>query len=121
VAAKFANIDEYIRLFPDDVQAVLDEVRRTIHSAVPSPGETISYQMPTITLDGHSLVYFAAWKHHIGIYPPIPEIDPELDQELSPYRAAKGTLKFPLREPIPYDLIGRVVALLVSERVKAED
>ena len=121
MAPQFATIDDYIASYPDDVQSILEEVRRTIRSAVPAPGETISYAMPTITLDGKPLVYFAAWKHHIGIYPPIPEIDPELDQELAPYRAAKGTLKFPLREPIPYDLIGRVVALLVSERVKAED
>ena len=72
--------------------------------------------MPTITLNGESLVYFAAWKHHIGLYP-IPPADGALERELAPYRAAKDTVRLPLRQPIPYDLIERVTALLVKNRV----
>ena len=68
MAAQFADVDEYIRTFPEDVQIILEKVRQTIRNAVPMAEETISYQMPTISLSGRSLVYFAAWKHHIGLY-----------------------------------------------------
>jgi uncharacterized protein YdhG (YjbR/CyaY superfamily) len=115
VAAQFATIDDYIGSFPEDVQIILAEIRRRIHDTVPAVAEIISYQLPTITLDGRSLVYFAAWKHHIAVYP-IPAADAALARELAPYMAAKGTLRFPLREPIPYELIERVVALLVEQR-----
>lgn len=115
MAAKFASIDDYIGSFPDDVQVILEEVRATIRASVPDPGEKISYQMPTITLDGQSLVYFAGWKHHIGLYP-IPRADDALEAELAPYRGAKDTVRFPLREPMPYDLIARLAALLVTRR-----
>jgi len=116
VAAKFATIDDYISSFPDDLQVILEQIRRTIRDAVPAAGETISYQMPTITLDGTSLVYFAGWKHHIGLYP-IPRADDALEQELAPYRATKDTLRLPLSKPIPYDLIERLVAFLVTRRL----
>ena len=116
MADKFASIDDYISSFPEDVQILLEEVRRTIRNAAPAADETISYQMPTITLNGRNLVYFAAWKHHIGLYP-IPKSDEAFEQELAPYRAAKGTVRFPLRKPIRYDLIERLIALLVKQRV----
>jgi uncharacterized protein YdhG (YjbR/CyaY superfamily) len=116
VADQFATIDDYISSFPEDVQIILEDVRRTIRNAAPAAHETISYQMPTITLNGKSLVYFAAWKHHIALYP-IPAADDAFNQELAPYRAAKGTVRFPLRKPIPYDLIERLVALLVKQRL----
>jgi uncharacterized protein YdhG (YjbR/CyaY superfamily) len=115
VADQFATIDDYISSFPEDVQIILEEVRRTIRNAVPTADETISYQIPTITLNGKYLVYFAAWKHHIGLYP-IPTADEAFEQELAPYRAGKGTVRFPLRKPIPYDFIERLVALLVKQR-----
>ena len=116
MADKFATIDDYISSFPEDVQIILEEVRRTIRNAVPTADETISYEMPTITLNGKSLVYFAAWKHHIGLYP-IPTADEAFEQELAPYRGTKDTVRLPLRQPIPYDLIERLVALLVKQRV----
>lgn len=116
MAEQLATIDDYISSFPEDVQIVLDRVRRTIRNVVPEAGETISYKIPTITLDGKYLVYFAGWKHHISLYP-LPTPDKALEQELAPYIAGKGTVKFPLREPIPYDLIERLVALLVKQRV----
>lgn len=83
MAAKFASIDDYIGSFPDDVQVILEEVRATIRASVPDPGEKISYQMPTITLDEQSLVYFAGWKHHIGLYP-IPRADDALEGSSRP-------------------------------------
>ena len=110
-----ATIDEYIRPFPGDVQGVLQEVRRRIRKAVPTAGETISYGIPTFTLGGKYLVYFAGWKHHISVYP-VPAGDATFEREIGPYRAGKGTLKFPLAEPIPYDMIERVAALLAQGR-----
>jgi uncharacterized protein YdhG (YjbR/CyaY superfamily) len=118
MAGKFATIDEYISSFPEDVQIILEQVRRTIRNVVPTVEETISHQIPTVTLNGRYLVYFAAWKHHIGLYP-IPVADEAFEQELAPYRAAKGTVRFPLREPIPYEVIERLAALLVKQRVNS--
>lgn len=115
MAAQFRTIDEYIASFPADVQSVLREVLRRCLDAVPGAEQTISYGIPTLKLDGHYVVYFAAWKHHISVYP-IPRGDTELQADLDPYRAAKGTLKFMLNKPIPYDLITRVAAALVQER-----
>jgi uncharacterized protein YdhG (YjbR/CyaY superfamily) len=115
VAEQFATIDQYVGSFPEDVQVVLQEVRRTIRNVVPAAGETISYRIPAMTLDGRHLVYFAAWKHHISLYP-VPAADEDLERELAPYLAGRGTVRFPLREPIPYDLIERLVALLVQQR-----
>ena len=113
--ATFATIDEYISSFPDDVQIILREVRQAILNAAPAADETISYQIPTITLSGRNLVHFAAWKHHIGLYP-IPTADEAFEQKIAPYRAARGTARFPLQKPIPYDLIERVAGLLVEQR-----
>jgi uncharacterized protein YdhG (YjbR/CyaY superfamily) len=115
VAVQFASIDDYIGSFPDDVQPLLQQVRRTIRDVVPEADETISYGIPTMTLDGRYLVYFAGWKHHISVYP-IPSGDAAFEQQIAPYRAAKGTLKFPLEKPIPYNLIKRVTALLADQR-----
>jgi uncharacterized protein YdhG (YjbR/CyaY superfamily) len=116
VARQFATIDAYISSFPEDIQVSLLEVRRTIRSAVPTATETISYQIPTISLDGKLVVYFAGWKHHLSLYP-LPAVDVAFEQELRPYRAGKSTMRFPLRKPIPYDLIERLVALRVKQRV----
>ena len=115
MATTFATVDEYIDSFPEDVRILLEEIRRRIRVAVPEAAETISYQIPTFTLDGSAFVYVAGWKHHIAVYP-IPPGDAAFEQELAPYRAAKGTLKFPLRKPVPYELIGKVAAALARER-----
>ena len=112
---QFATIDDYIGSFPADVQAVLQEVRRRIRAAVPESGETMSYQIPTMTLQGKRLVYFAGWKHHISVYP-VPAADQTLERVLAPYRASKGTLRFQLDQPIPYDLIERSVVALAQQR-----
>ncbi|MFC8931262.1 iron chaperone [Rhodococcus sp. NPDC057135] len=109
--AEFATIDEYIASFPADVQPALESIRETIHNTVPGLDETISYQMPTMTVNGKNLVHFAGWKHHISMYP-LPAGDAEFEKSVDPYRSAKSTVKFPLNKPIPLDLVARIVELL---------
>ena len=115
MAGQWRTVEEYIGSFPEDVQAVLREVRRRILSVVPGAGETVSYQMPAVTLNGRSLVQFAAWKHHISLYP-VPDTDSAFAADLAPYLAGRGTLRFPLDQPIPGGLIERVVTLLAQQR-----
>ena len=106
-----ANIDEYIAGFPEDVQEILQTIRVTIAKTVPDAKEAIKYAIPTFVLD-RNLVHFAAYKSHIGVYP----APRALPKTLAKYQTGKGTLQFPLDEPIPYDAIGKVVKLLVKER-----
>ncbi len=115
MAAQFATVEEYIGSFPGDVQDILREVRSTIRGAVPEAGERISYGIAAFTLGGRDLVYFAGWKKHISVYP-VPTEDADLTQELAPYLAARGTLKFLLGKPVPYPLIGRVAVVLARQR-----
>ncbi len=113
--ASYASIDDYISSLPAERQPVVERVRGVIHATVPGAGETIKYQMPTFTLDGRSLVHVAAWKDHLGLYP-LPADEGSFGAELARYSTGKGTASFPYAEPIPYDLIARVVARLVVER-----
>lgn len=110
------NIDEYIAGFPTDVQEILQKIRMTIRKAAPDAEETISYKMPTFTLKGSYLVYFAAYKNHIGFYA-APRGNMEFKEELSVYESGKGTLQFPLDKPIPFDLISRIVKFRVKENL----
>ena len=110
-----ATIDQYISAFPQDVQVVLEEIRRRILALAPTARETISYRIPAMTLDGRHLVYFAAWRHHISVYP-VPALDPAFAREIAPYLSGKGTVRFPFHQPMPYDLIERLIALLVEQR-----
>jgi uncharacterized protein YdhG (YjbR/CyaY superfamily) len=110
------TIDEYIAGFPEDIQALLQKVRKTIHTAAPDAEEKISYQMPTFYLKGN-LVHFAAFKNHIGFYPAPTGIE-EFTKELSPYAGGKGSARFPLDKPIPYDLIRRIVRFRVKENLQ---
>lgn len=107
------NMDEYISLFPTDVQTILEKIRLTIKKAAPIAQETINYQMPTFTLHGN-LVHFAAFKNHIGFYPTPSGIE-NFKKELSVYEGAKGSVRFPLDKPIPYALIGKIVKFRVKE------
>jgi uncharacterized protein YdhG (YjbR/CyaY superfamily) len=107
------SIDEYVAQFPPEVQAILEKIRLTIRSAAPDAQETISYQMPAFTLHG-VLVYFAAFKKHIGLYPPV-KGDASLERAIAPYAGEKGNLRFPLDQPIPYALIERIVKLKVKQ------
>jgi uncharacterized protein YdhG (YjbR/CyaY superfamily) len=111
----FATIEDYIASFPPDVRRTLEGVRSAIRAAVPGTEERISYGIPTLTVDGRYLVYFSAWKRHVSIYP-IPEADGELARQIAPYQSGKGTLKFPLDEPMPLELIGAVAARLLERR-----
>lgn len=118
VKRQFATVDDYVGSFSEDVRGVLENVRQTIRNAVPEVGERISYQILAFTLDSRDVIYVAAWKNHISIYP-ISIADEALERELEPYRAAKATVRFPLRKPIPYELIARVAAFLVKQRIDA--
>jgi uncharacterized protein YdhG (YjbR/CyaY superfamily) len=113
------NIDEYIASFSPEVQAILQKIRLTIKEAAPQAEEKISYLMPTLALKGN-LIHFAAFKQHIGLYPPV-RGDEKLQADIAPYAGEKGNLKFPLDQPIPYALIKRIVKFRVKEQLeKAE-
>ncbi len=103
---QFKTVDEYIGIFPKDVQEILEKIRQTIKEAAPQAEEVISYQMPAFKLKGRILVYYSGWKNHIGLYPPAPE---SFKKETAQYEGHKGNLKFPIDKPIPYDLIQRIV------------
>jgi uncharacterized protein YdhG (YjbR/CyaY superfamily) len=120
MTSKVSSIDEYIDTFPEDIQAVLHQVRKTIKAAAPKAGEKISYGIPTFTMNGKYLIYFAGWKSHISIYP-IPVGDDSFNQEVAPYISGKGTLKFPLDKPIPLKLITKIVKLKVAEHSSRTD
>jgi uncharacterized protein YdhG (YjbR/CyaY superfamily) len=113
-AEKFETIDRYIESFSENVQSVLEKLRATVKAAAPEAVESISYDMPTFKLNGERLVYFSAWKNHIGLYS-IPEGNEAFRRELSPYAGEKGSLRFPLDKPIPYDLVKKVVMLRTKE------
>jgi uncharacterized protein YdhG (YjbR/CyaY superfamily) len=107
------DIDTYIADFPEDIQALLQEIRSTIHKAAPEATEAIKYAIPTFVLNGN-LVHFAAFKSHIGFYPTPTGID-EFDKELSVYKQGKGSVQFPLDQPMPLDLITRIVKYRVQQ------
>ena len=110
------TIDEYIAGFPLDIQEILEQIRVTIRKAAPDAQEAIKYQMPTFTLKGN-LVHFGAFKKHIGFYP-VPTGIEKFKDELSVYEGGKGSVQFPLDQPIPYDLIGRIVEFRVKENLE---
>ena len=110
------NIDDYIATFPKDIQAKLQKIRATIKKAAPKAEEAIKYQMPTFTLNGN-LVHFAAYKNHIGFYPAPSGIE-AFKKELAAYESGKGTLRFPLDEPIPFGLITKVVKYRVKKNLE---
>jgi uncharacterized protein YdhG (YjbR/CyaY superfamily) len=109
------NIDEYIAGFSPEVQATLQRIRLKISEAAPDAEETISYRIPAFTQNG-VLVYFAAFKRHIGFFPPV-KGDVALEEAVSPYAGEKGNLRFPLDRPIPYGLIERIVKLRVKQNL----
>jgi uncharacterized protein YdhG (YjbR/CyaY superfamily) len=116
---KYTTIDEYIALYPEETQKILQEIRAIIKAAAPDAEEAIKYQMPTFVWNGN-LVHFAAFKNHIGLYP-TPSGTEKFKTELSDYEGGKGSIRFPLSKPIPYDLIRKIVAFRVQETlVKTE-
>ena len=114
--ATYSTIDEYIAGFPKDVQEILKNIRATIHAAAPQAQETIKYKMPTFLLHGN-LVYFSAFKKHIGFYPGSKEVRQHF-AALSAYAGQAGSLQFPLDRPIPYDLIGEIVKFRAKENLE---
>jgi uncharacterized protein YdhG (YjbR/CyaY superfamily) len=112
---EYNDINAFIADFPEEIQAILEQIRSTIQQAAPDAKEAIKYGMPTFVLNGN-LVHFAAYKNHIGFYPAPSGIDTFID-ELAPYRTGKGTLQFPVDKPIPFDLIRKVVKFRVEENL----
>jgi len=112
----FSSIDEYVATFPKDVQSILQEVRQAIREAAPEAEEGISYQMPIFKLNG-DLVWFAAFKDHIGFFPRASAIEAFKDK-LSAYEISKGTIKFALNKPMPLDLIKEIVKFRVKENLR---
>jgi len=110
------SIDEYILKFPPEIQEILKTIRKVIKESAPEAEEKISYQMPAFALHG-ILVYFAAFKNHIGFYPTSSGIT-AFDQELSEYKGGKGSIQFPFGKPIPYELISKIVKFRVAENIK---
>lgn len=119
MTASSKEIDKFIAAYPEEVQTVLNKVRATIREAAPGADETINYGIPTFTLNGN-LVHFSAFKTHIGFYPTPSGVE-KFKKELSKYEGAKGSVKFPLDQPIPYELIEKIVKFRVKENLaKAE-
>lgn len=114
--ASAKDIDEYIASFPPNVQKILRKVRRTIHEAAPQAKEAMKYGLPTFILNGN-LVHFGAFQRHIGFYPTPTGIE-RFKSELEKYPSAKGSVQFPLDQPIPYDLISEIVRFRVQERME---
>ena len=112
----FTSIDEYIATFPEEVQKKLFELRAVIQAAAPDAEEKISYQMPTFALKGN-LVHFAAYKNHIGFYP-TPSGIQAFKNELSVYQGSKGAVQIPIGEPLPLNLISKIVKFRVAENLK---
>lgn len=109
------NVDEYISSFPEEIQAVLEQIRSTVKKAAPEAEEVISYSMPAYKLNG-VLCYFAAFESHIGFYA-LPEGNETFKKELSQYKTGKGSIQFPLNKPIPFDLITKIVAFRRNENL----
>lgn len=117
---QFTTVDDYILAFPEPVQTKLQELRRLIKDAAPEAEETIKYGMPTFTLHGN-LVYFAAWKKHIGLYPITAAMEASLDELADWKTSGKGTIQFPLDQPLPGALIRSIVAFRVRENLENDE
>jgi uncharacterized protein YdhG (YjbR/CyaY superfamily) len=111
--SKATNIDEYIAEFPAGTQKVLRELRALIRASAPGATETISYAIPTFDLNGRHLVHFAGYERHVGLYPTGSGVE-AFEEELKPYKRGKGSVQFPLGQPLPTDLIRRIVEFRVG-------
>jgi uncharacterized protein YdhG (YjbR/CyaY superfamily) len=109
--AKYQDVDEYMAQLPDDRRAVMEQLRSTIRSAAPDATEVISYNMPAFRLGGRFLVSYEAFKRHYSLFPWSDGMVEELGEEMKPYAVGKGTIRFPADQPIPLDLVARIVAI----------
>jgi uncharacterized protein YdhG (YjbR/CyaY superfamily) len=119
----FKSVDEYIASQAETVQGVLERVRNTIRKALPAAEEVISYKIPAYKLHGKPVLYFAGWRQHYSLYPATDHIVAAFKDDLAPYEVNKGTIRFPLSQPVPAKLIGRIAkvrAKEVKEREKAK-
>ncbi len=111
----FKSVDEYIASQPEAVQGILERVRSTIRKAVPGAEEVISYKIPTYKLHGRPVLYFAGWKQHYSLYPATDRVVAAFKDDLAPYEVSKGTIRFPLSQPVPVKLIGRIAKFRAKE------
>ena len=114
----FKSVDDYIATKPETVQAVLERVRGTIRKAVPHAQEVISYQIPAYKLDGGTVIYFAGWKEHYSLYPASDRLVKAFKGDLAPYKVSKGTIRFPLDEPVPAKLIADIAKFRAKETLE---
>lgn len=115
---QFTTIDEYIAGCPEEVRPIVQQLRQVINDVVPDAVETIRYRMPTFKLNGSAFIYFAAWKHHVSLYPYMSTMD-ALSPETAAYKTSgKGTIQFPLNQPLPLPLIRQMVAFRVQEHLE---
>ena len=112
---RFSSIDDYIASLPRESQAVASQLRALVHDTVAGVTERISYDMPTFDLKGQPMIYFGAWKKHIGFYPATGRVVAHFGDEFAPYKLGPGTIKFPLDKPMPVDLIRRIIAFRADE------
>lgn len=117
IATKPVNMDAYIAGFPEETQAILEQLRAAIKKAAPDAEETISYAIPAFTLKGRNLIYFAGYKNHVSLYP-APRGADAFKEELSAYKGGKGTVQFPLGKPLPLKLITKIVRFRVAENLQ---
>jgi uncharacterized protein YdhG (YjbR/CyaY superfamily) len=111
----FKSVDEYLAAQPEGMQAILQRVRNTIRKAMPGAEEVISYQIPAYKLDGRPVLYFAGWKQHYSLYPASDHLVEALKDGLAPYKVKKGTIRFPLAQPVPVNLIERIAKFRAKE------
>lgn len=119
----YKSVDEYIESQPEALQPILRTVRSTIQNALPGSEEVISYQMPAYRMHGERVIFFAGWMSHFSIYPATDGVTEEFRKELARYKISKGTIRFPLNEPVPAKLIERIAkfrAKVAFERMKTE-
>jgi uncharacterized protein YdhG (YjbR/CyaY superfamily) len=113
------DVDAYVAALPEPARAAVEELRRRARRVIPGGEESISYGIPTVKLDGRPVVYFAGYAGHVSLHPVLDELDEELAGDVAPYRSGRGTLKMPLRDPVPFDLAERVMRALLARRQSA--
>lgn len=113
--ADITSVDEYIAAQPEAVRPILAQVRKAIHHSVPRAEEVISYKMPTYKVDGDAMLYFAGWKQHYSLYPATERVLAAFKNELEPYKVHKATIRFPISEPVPVELIARIAKFRAKE------